>query len=242
MSKNIVFIIFIIFIIIVKTAAAIDMNSDSYQIQWPNINIGGGRKTKEGSYTLTDTIGQFAPGRYTSDGYIVRAGFQYIHSILPFSFTVSDLSIDFGSLTPQSPSSQTNNLTVSAGGAGGYQVLAFEDNQLRSNQNDDIADTTCDDTTCTETNASAWTQNTIYGFGYRMDADNDNIPAVFQDNPTYYKQFANKELSENAQVVMSSDSATLSATATVTYKVNIDTIQPAGDYENSITFIAVPEY
>jgi len=214
------------------------MSSDGYIIQWGNVNIGGGRKTSD-SYTLTDTLGQIAPGRYESAGYIVRAGFQYIHSIIPFTFTISDITIDFGSLTPQSPVTQTNTLTVSAGGAGGYQVLAFENHPLRSDNNDEIPDTTCDNGNCSETNAEVWTQNTTYGFGYNMSGD--DVPTEFVD-ATYFKQFADEESGETPQVVMSSDTATKSSVATVTYKVNISSLQAAGKYENALVFIAVPGY
>lgn len=245
-KRTITFIIFIIVITsitFIKGAWALtEMNSDSYQIQWPNVNMGGGRKTKEGSYNLTDTLGQTAPGRYASTGYLVRAGFQYLHSIIPFTFTISSTSINLGALIPQTPSTSTNTLTVSAGGAGGYQVFASENHPLRSNQSDNIDDTTCDTGTCTETTAAAWTQSTTYGFGYRMDAVNNNIPTVFKNNPTYYKQFADKEINDLSQVVMSSASATRTATATVTYKANINAAQAAGNYENAITFIAVPGY
>lgn len=221
---------------------AINMDSDSYKIQWGNINIGAGQdleKSGGGSYLLDLTMGQIAPGRYEKTGYLVRAGFQYIHSIIPFSFTISDLSIDFGSLTPQTPSTDTNTLTVSAGGAGGYQVLAIEDHTLRSNQSANISDTVCDGSDCDETSAGVWSQNTTYGFGFNMSGD--HIPADFTDS-TYFRQFASKELSESAQVVMSSSSAISSATSTVTYKVNTGSTQEAGNYENAITFIAVPSY
>lgn len=222
----------------VISAHAVNMNSDSYKIQWGNVNIGGGRKTS-GGYTLTDTIGQIAPGDYQSNGYWLRAGFQYIHSIIPFTFTVSDLSIAFGSLTPGTPSTDTNTLTVSAGGAGGYQVLAQENHVLRSDQGSNLADTTCDGSSCDETDADPWTQNTTYGFGFNMSGD--DIPADFVDS-TYFRQFADIESAESAQIVMSSNSIASSSLATVTYKVNISSVQEAGNYENAITYIAVPAY
>jgi len=214
------------------------MDSDSYKIQWGNINIGGGRKTS-GGYILTDTLGQMAPGDYQSNGYWLRAGFQYIHSIIAFSFTVSDLSIDFGSLTVGTPSTDTNTLTVSAGGAGGYQVYALENHPLRSETSNDIADTLCNTGSCSESDADPWTSNSVYGFGFNINGD--DTPVDFVDS-TYFRQFADLESTEDKQIVMSSDAVTSSSTATVTYKVNVDSTQEAGNYENAITYIAVPGY
>ncbi|MFH1601467.1 MAG: hypothetical protein ABIB61_00740 [Candidatus Shapirobacteria bacterium] len=217
---------------------AANMDSDSYKIQGGNVNIGGGEKSSD-SYNLTDTIGQIAPGDYQSDGYWLRAGFQYIHSIIPFTFTISDLSIAFGSLVPGTPSTDTNTLNVSAGGAGGYQVLAFENHPLRSEQANDIVDTTCDTLSCDETDADPWINDSIYGFGFKISGD--DIPEDFEDS-TFFRQFADQEGAESAQIVMSSDAVTSSSTATVTYKVNISGSQAAGNYENAITYIAVPGY
>ncbi len=214
------------------------MSSDSYKIQWGNINIGGGKKSSTG-YTITDTIGQIAPGLYSSTGFSVRSGFQYIYTLVPFSFTISDLSIDLGSLNPQNPSTDTNQLTVTAGGAGGYQVLAFEDHPLRSEGGIDISDTTCDTGNCDETNAEPWTQNNIYGFGFNINGD--DIPSDFVDT-TYFRQFANSESGEIPQSVMVGTSVTETSQATVTYKANVSATQATGNYETGIVYIAVPTY
>ena len=217
---------------------AVDMSSDSYKIQWGNVNLGSGRQTSS-NYQLGITLGQTAPGLYTSTGYKVRAGFQYIHSIIPFSFAISSLAIDFGNLTPESPKTATNILTVQAGGAGGYQVLAFENHPLRSQTGRVIADTTCDSNDCDETQAGVWQSTTTFGFGFNMSGD--DVPADFTDT-TYFRQFANQENSETPQAVMTSNNVTRQSQATVTYKANIAASQAAGNYENAIVYIAIPGY
>ncbi len=217
---------------------AIDMSSDSYKIQWGNVNLGSGRQTGS-NYQLGITLGQTAPGLYTSAGYKVRAGFQYIHSIIPFSFAISSLTVDFGSLTPESPATATNVLTVRAGGAGGYQVLAFENHPLRNQTGSIIADTTCDNNDCDETQAGVWQSTATFGFGFNMSGD--DVPSDFADT-SYFRQFANHEGGETAQTVMASNDVTRQSQATVTYKVNISASQAAGRYENTIVYIAVPSY
>lgn len=222
-------------------ANAANMSSDNYELQMGNFNMASGNKSSAG-YKLLDTLGQTAPGKYESTGYIVKAGFAYIKSIIPFSFTISDLTIDFGSLTAQTPSTQTNTLTVSAGGAGGYQVTAFENHPLQViGGAAQIPDTTCNGNgnTCDETTAKIWDDNTKYGFGFNMSGD--DVPSDFVDS-TYYRQFADDSAGETAQIVMSSNNVGSNRQATVTYKVNISGVQAAGNYENVITFICTPGY
>lgn len=220
---------------------AANLSSDSYRIQMGNLNMGAGLPTSS-SYKLGVTGGQTAPGLYTSTGYLVRAGFWYIKTIIPFAFTISDLSIDFGTLTAGSPSTAQNMLSVSAGGAGGYQVTAIENDTLQtSGGTAEIPDTTCDGgaNTCTETDAKPWTDDTKYGFGYNMTGN--DIPSDFIDS-TYYRPFPSQEEAEDPAIVMSSSQVGKDRVATVTYKVNISGSQAAGDYENYIIFVATPKY
>ncbi len=233
-----IFLAALLFSALALPAGAVNMSSDSYKVQWGNVNLGSGRPTST-SYNLGITMGQNAPGLYSSTGYEVRAGFQYIHSIIAFSFAISNLSIDFGSLTPDTPATASNILTVKAGGAGGYEVLAYENHPLRNQQATAIADTSCDSNDCTEAQAGVWQLASTDGFGFNMSGT--DIPADFVDS-TYYRQFADNSAAESAQVVMSNDGVTRQSQATVTYKVNVSGSQAAGKYENAITFIAVPGY
>ncbi|PJC66658.1 hypothetical protein CO018_00765, partial [Candidatus Beckwithbacteria bacterium CG_4_9_14_0_2_um_filter_47_11] len=131
------------------TALAVEqMNSNSYKIRWPNLNMTSGSKSSD-NYNILDTVGQTAPGEYDSAGFKVKAGFPYIKTIIPFSFTISDLSMDFGSLAPGIFSTQTNTLTVSSGGANGYAVTAAENNPLTIQAGSaTIPDTTCNNGSC----------------------------------------------------------------------------------------------
>lgn len=215
------------------------INSPNYRIQFPNLNSGAGVPSST-NYQLDTTVGQTVAGPFSSTGYRVKAGFQYIHSIIPFSFSISKFLIPFGTLTPQVPDTDASTLTVSAGGAGGYQVTVRENHPLQLGTTANyIPDTLCNSGPCSETSAGVWTQATAYGFGYNMTGD--DIPAAFVDS-TYYKQFADISSAETPQVVMSNVNVGTSRQATVTYKVNISGIQPAGSYQNVITFVATPTY
>ena len=216
------------------------MRSDNYQIHMGNFNMTAGKKSST-NYTLSDTVGQNAPGPYSSSLYKIGAGFWYIKQIIPFSFSISQVNLDFGILSANTPKTLTNTLTISAGGAGGYQVTAFENHPLKTAANDYIPDTLGDNGTASETQADTWTQNSVYGFGFNIQGD--DIPGDFIDS-TYFRQFADPTATppEEAQIVMSSNQVTRHSEATVTYKINISGTQAAGRYQNQIVYIATPIY
>jgi hypothetical protein len=220
--------------------AQADMSNDSYIIQFGNLNSFAG-KPSNSQYSLGVTGGQTAPGLYSGTNYKVRSGFQYIHSVIPFSFAISSLFIDFGPITPGAPVTRTNNLTVSNGSAYGYTVLARENHPLRMNSTGlSIPDTTCDSGTCDEQTSGTWSNILTYGFGYRCDNVNGSDCETGFSNPTDFKQFASSESAELAQPVMTGTNVGRNIESQITYKVNISATQASGEYGNAITFIAVP--
>ena len=50
--------------------ALASMSSSNYEIQFGNVNMTSGSKSG-GPYKVTDTVGQTAPGKYGTTGYIV---------------------------------------------------------------------------------------------------------------------------------------------------------------------------
>lgn len=219
------------------------MKSEDYEIQMPNLNFSSGNISST-NFKMGFTGGQLAPGPYSSTGFRLLAGFWYLKTIIPFTFTISNQMVDFGVLSSGTPATGTTTLTVSAGGAGGYQVTAQENHQLTVYSTGSlIPDTTGDSGNITQSNAGTWLQNTTYGFGYTMYGS--SVPTPF---PTaapagdQYKQFSDFSKNETPEVIMTSARVTKSQTAVVTYKVNISALQPAGQYHNVITYIATPGY
>jgi len=218
--------------------AQAEITSPSYIIQMPNLNSGAGLP-KSTNYNVSTTVGQTAAGLFSSSGYRVKAGFQYIYSIIPFSFSMSKISINFGHLAAQTPVTVTETLTVASGGAGGYQVKASESSPMKvSGTSRTIPDTTCD-TTCSEAAAAVWSSNSKYGFGFNMSGA--DIPTDFTDL-TFFRQFADRSISESPQVIMSSIYVGSGRVSTVTYKVNISGSQASGVYNNIIMYTAIPSY
>lgn len=224
----------------VHRADAQIMQNSSYILKWGNFNSFAG-KASSATRNLTFTGGQNAIGLYTGTNYKVRSGFQYIYTIIPFSFSISNVVVNFGLLVPGEPLTRTTRLTVSNGSSYGYQVTTQENNALRVlSTGQDIPDTTCDAGICTETTAAAWTSPLTYGFGYRCDNVTGTDCNTDFATGTFYKQFANTEKSETPQSVMSGTTVSSSRQADVTYKLNVSATQPAGLYQNVIMYIATP--
>ena len=242
--KVIVFLLIFNFSLLIfnlSDVVAINMDSSRYRIQFGNVNITSGNKSST-NYKLSDTVGQTAAGEFQSNGYIIKAGFQYIHSIIPFRFSISNTKINFGTVFPNTPLTQTITLTVSFGGAGSYQVTAIEEGPMRTFEGgSSIPDTSCDGggNTCTEYLAKPWTSNSAYGFGYNMSGQ--DIPSDFVDS-TYYRPFPDRTQNESPAVVMSSPNVGKNRQSTVTFKLNVSPIQPAGNYQTVINFVATPSF
>jgi hypothetical protein len=232
------------------------MDSSRFKIQFGNINIGS-TDASSASYKLSTTLGQDAAGKFTSQGYIVKAGFQYIHSIIPFTFQISNTNINFGTLNPDNPVTSPTDLTVSFGSAGSYQVTAIEETPLKTMSNYTISDTQCNGGAqiCDENNANNWNNDNTYGFGYQMTGE--DIPSTYVScHTTYgnncYRKFADRSSGEDYVTVMSNNDVTIKNDpdpdirnkhkATVTFKANISAIQAPGSYQNIINFVATPGF
>jgi hypothetical protein len=252
---NLIYVIFLIigywslvFLRVSKANAQSRLESPNFRIQFPNFNSGAGIPTSD-TYNVNATIGQTAEGLFSSTGYIVRSGFQYIQTIIPFSFTVSDISIDFDDLIAGVATTQATTLTVKAGGAGGYSVKARENHPLQNDSGSTtIPDTTCDTGFCTQADADPWTLSTTYGFGFNMSGD--DIPSDFVDS-TYFRHFADASIPEDAEVIMNKSQVTWDypnnawpweSIADVTFKINISSTQAGGIFRNMVTFTAIPSF
>lgn len=229
-------------VITVKQIAAFTMSNTSWIIDFANLNMTSGKPTGT-NYKVSNTVGQIAPGLYTGTNYTVRAGFQYVYSIIPFRFSISGLIIDFGGLTPTNPVTRTNTLSLSVGTANGYNVNAYEDHALLNNGTGNlIPDTTCDSGLCSETTSAAWTSTLTYGFGYRCDNLSGTDCATGFTTSTFYKEFANATYNESPQPVMRGSNVGRNKSVQITYKVNVSGAQPAGEYTNQIIYLAVPTF
>ena len=231
----------IIFTLLSATSAHADyLTAPSFNIHMSTVNIGGGQ-LRSPSFDLNTTIGQTAQGLFGTTGYLIKAGFQYIHPFTPFSFTISNLDVNFGTLVPNTFSSGSTILTVTTGSAYGYAVKTIADHALRLlSGSATIPNTSCDSALpCTALDATPWIDTTRYGFGYNM-AGTDVDAADFVDS-SYYRPFPIQGVDSPVTVMSRSKVATQSS-ATATYKVNVSGAQTAGTYQNYIQYIAIPSF
>ncbi|MDD4107078.1 MAG: hypothetical protein PHX84_04035 [Candidatus Shapirobacteria bacterium] len=222
-------------------------NSTNYEIQFGNFNMTSGKKNSP-SYTLTDTVGQNAPGRFTNSGYVVKSGFQYIYDTSEkFSFNINEVDLPFGSMTPNVGSTQTNIITITSPSSRGYEVLAIANHPLLAN-NYTIPDTSCNSNNCSKTTSAPWTISTAYGFGFNALGINSSGVATnigtsnYFTDTTYYRPFASLSKNDLPQVFMSENNRVKDRQARITYKVNISPNQATGVYSNLINLIAIPKY
>lgn len=208
--------------------------SSSYFIDWGNFNLTSGRKTSS-NYSLTDTVGQNAPGEYTKTGVKIKSGFQYIYPFDVFSFAINNLDIDFGTLTPGIATTATTVLTTTTPSGHGFQITAYESSPLKLSSGTAIPDTDGDNHLATESVSDLWSNSTTYGFGF-------NANTVFFATANHFRQFANASLLETPQVVDSSTTPVKNHQTNITYKVNISSNQAAGTYHNYIVYTATPKY
>jgi len=227
-------------------AASPNLNSDNYRITWPNLNMAGGGSTSA-DYNISITGGQTSPGLFSSTGFKIRSGFQYIHSIIPFSFRISALSLNFGELTTNVLTNKKElTLKVNSGSAGGYQVTVQENKALTSTAGTTIIDTNCDVAdACDQNDSGTWALTTTYGFGYTMTGK--DVPTEFSTGK--YKRFANASNlpTENPVKIMGLTPAEdvvaeRNKIATMSARINIGGLQAAGVYQNILTFTAIPTF
>jgi len=209
---------FCMFFIFAHSTNAIDMSSSSYRIIFGTLNSGGSRTTSSG-YKLDISLGQVAAAQFNSSGYVVKAGFQYVRTLTPFSFTLSDTSLDLGTLLPNTFSTQHLLVTINHRGVG-YEVAAIADTRLKQLfGSDEIPDTSCNGgaSTCTETTAALWNSTGTYGFGY--NANGDDVSSDFLST-SYFRPFPTKTDGESAATFMSSNATAIARSATVTVNTN----------------------
>lgn len=239
-SFLIVFLTFAFLLLTSKTAFSQTMTNAYYILQMGNLNTGAGKPTGP-SYKVSFTIGQTGANLFSGPNYKVRAGFQYIYSIVPFRFSISSILVDFGVISPGTPVVRSQLLTVSNGSAHGYQVTVSQNHNLRVNASgNEIPPTTCDAGSCTTTTAAVWTSSLVYGFGYNcQNVSGTDCSSDFNNDTTYYRPFI---ASPSAVAIMSSVNFGRNRKANVNYKLNIAQIQAAGLYTNILNYIATPTF
>lgn len=165
--------------------------------------------------------------------------------------TTTAYSVPFGSLATTSTFyDTTQQLTVGTNADSGYLVTVFEDDELGKDGADtpNIPDTPCNSGPCTHTTSVEWNAAANYGFGYSLEnVTGSDAKFTYSESARTFsaKQFPNRtegstqDQDTNANIM--SNAGPVSANSLyVCYRISVSGIQEAGNYYNTITYIATP--
>lgn len=200
MYKNIT--IYLLLFFLIFTTKALAINPGAYLFRFTNPQL---------ATSSAQALPQTSP---IPPSFQFKAGFPNITTITDFNFTISNISLDFGILTPETLIQKTNTLSISALQTHGYSILAYQNHPLQLASNITIPNLTASD---------------AYGFGYNLNSA-DSIQV-----------FADQSQNQPPQTIFSSITAA-PLTSAITYQLKIPSTQAAGDYENTIYFLAIPAY
>ena len=202
-------------------------------MQMGNFNFLSG-STSSSSYDLHETGGELAIGQSDSASYTVKSGFEYVRTLIPFSFTLSQNYIDFGTINPQTFYTDALSINVTSGAAFGYKVTSIQNHRLENQDYSGIymPNTVGDSATITPTVQGVWVNTNTYGLGYTLS----NITGTDASFTSGYRSFSDSSLLESPITVMSNNGAVPESEVSVTYKLNVDPIQQNGEYQNIVTY------
>lgn len=149
--------------------------------------------------------------------------------------TTTAASIDLGSLPLDTDVEVAQQLTVDTNAIEGYQVYKYADQQLTDSYANQI-----EPVTGTNASPSGWSSGCLLSalscFGYHTtDATLEGGSGRFAPIDSY------AALSTSLDEIMYSSIAAID-TENVIYRARVSELQPAGTYETSITYIAVPVF
>jgi len=152
-------------------------------------------------------------------------------------------SVPFGPLTLSTYNNLAQRFSCTTNSQNGYVIQAYESKNLTMiGTATTIPDTTCPAGSCTADTAGNWTTFTTSGFGYSLSVGSTSTGAVLGiDSNGQYKSFGLG--SSNAKTLMNRPNTPAGTdSAYICYRVVASNFQPAGSYENSISFIATATF
>ena len=216
-----------------QQAAGDTVSDENYSIDVGNIDTNPQPTTKP---EILGSQNQQPKSPFTTGpNYTVNA------SLDSLSFKTSQMNIDYGIVSVTNPVIRTVAISVTNPDHGA-QVFASEDHPLFDQANITIPDTTCDNGACTQSIAALWNSTLTYGFGYRCDSTISNVCDKQFSISNAFKQYADTSKNEQMQIILANDVLGKDISATITNKLNISGTQKSGNYINSITYLAVPNF
>jgi hypothetical protein len=171
----------------------------------------------------------------------VQIGYTANQPQSDFRFSISDNVINFGAISPTDFITRKLQIIINGDASYFYTVTGYENHQLTSEKNQIIPNTTCDDGNCTDELAGIWNDTLTFGFGYHCATiEGNDCYGNFQDSDSY-KKFAVGGDNENGETILAGNTAQ-EKKVNIVYKINVPGSQAPGNYQNTITYLALPMY
>lgn len=209
------------------SAAATRYTSPNYTIDASVGNSFGG-DTTSANYRMTSSGGESIIGRGSGGSYLLGQGYvaQLEQAI---EVTVDVSTLDLGTITPGV--SETGDVVVSVRtDAPAYTVAISQDHDLTK------ASDTIDAVPASIATPATWNEGTTKGLGFTLSsATATALDAKWNSGAAY------AGLPMSATEVYSRDGFTGGSTDTLTIQYRLDVVptQPAGDYQNQVTYTGV---
>lgn len=165
------------------------------------------------------------------------------------TITTTATTVPFSTLGISNFVDAAQQLTVSTNAAGGYSVVAWENDQLSKNGDGviTIPDTTCNNGGCTRSSAQDWTSTVAKGFGYTLK--NNDAESVDFDYDSCasggYGAFCARPFGvavAQATQLFSGTTFADNQDIYVCYRIVVSASQQAGNYENYLTYRATATF
>ena len=207
---------------------ALAMTDTTYNISVDNIGFAGGEESGDGTYQLTDTVGEPLVGLGTSENYKTQDGFWYmVNNTL--ALELDSNTKDLGTVTPGTPNTATTVVTVTTDAWGGYELLIRENQQMTHTGD---GTTTIADYAGTIAVPTAWSGT---GLGFTV-TDGSGVAAKWGTAPN--NNYAGVPLTNT--VFHDKTGYTSGGDDTdVEYKIDVPSTQKSGTYTNTITYTAI---
>ena len=195
------------------------MSSTNYILWMDSLNFGGEETSSSSNYKLRDTMGEIGTGTLESENYRSLVGFRQAEPEPMISFWISANSLDFGVIPLNSVATTNHTISTRTNAERGYTTTIYEDENLRTGFGDDIDDVIDGEVTA---NSEEYGIRTSGAEGQMNGADT--------------------AITSDAQIVASYSSWINLSTVTITYKVSISPITPAGYYSHAVTLVTTGKF
>ncbi len=226
MNKKII--ILLVFSIVILPSIVFAATDGTYNITVDNVGFAGGEVSGDGSYQISDTVGEPLVGLGASEDYKVQDGFWYmVNNTL--ALALDSNTKDLGVVTAGTPNTATTTATVTTDAWGGYDLLISEDHSLVHSV-DGI--TTISDYAGTIAVPTAWSG---VGFGFTVTSGagvdakwgtspNNNYAGITTTDTVFH---------DKAGFTSGGDDTVIE------YKIDVPSTQKSGVYANVVTYTAI---